>query len=169
LKSTSPFSCSFSLAQCSSPLLLDLTSPSCLTQACRSTSTPPILLPKLIETSLTPPRAPPPLHARPLAAHHLLNRSAADPTAADHQPPLGKRDVAKNPSSQRHHRLHATSHEEEGSRAIQSESDGGVPLRCHQIRAGHRTGPAWLSPAVPARLLFFQFNLFCLFVKSLLV
>jgi hypothetical protein len=30
-----------------------------------------------------------------LVAHHLLNRSAANPTAADHQPPLGKCGITK--------------------------------------------------------------------------
>jgi hypothetical protein len=68
----------------------DLTPPSCLIQECRSTSTSPISLPKLIATTSTPPRAPPPLHARLLVAHHLLNRSATDLTAADPQPPLGE-------------------------------------------------------------------------------
>jgi hypothetical protein len=125
--------------------------------------------PELIETSSTPPRAPSPLHACPLAAHHLLNRSVTDPTAAEHQPPLGKHDVAENPSSPRRHRLHATFREEEGSHAIRSESDGGVPLRCRQIRAGRWTRPAWLGPATPARFCFFSVNclLFCKSLPSL--
>jgi hypothetical protein len=35
----------------------------------------------------TPPRAPSPLHAHPLVAPHLLDRSAAELTTANHQPP----------------------------------------------------------------------------------
>jgi hypothetical protein len=34
--------------------------------------------------------------------------------------------------------MHASSREEEGPRAIQSESDGGVPIRPRQARAGRR-------------------------------
>jgi hypothetical protein len=52
-------------------------------------------LPTLIATTSTPPRAPSPLHARPLVAPHLLDRSTAELTAADHQPPLGESLLAK--------------------------------------------------------------------------
>jgi hypothetical protein len=51
--------------------------------------------PELIGTSLTPLRAPNLLHARLLVTPHLLNPFAADPTAADHQQPHGKRRLTK--------------------------------------------------------------------------
>jgi hypothetical protein len=50
---------------------------------------------KLVATTSTPPRASPPLHARPLVTPYLLSRTAADLTVADHQRPLGKRRLAE--------------------------------------------------------------------------
>jgi hypothetical protein len=94
--------------------------------------------PELTVMSSTPSRAPSPLHARPLAENHPLNCSATDPLTADHQPSLDKRADIGNPSSPRRHRMHASSRKEEGSRAVRSESDGGVPLRPHQAQAGRQ-------------------------------
>jgi hypothetical protein len=103
----------------------------------------------------TPPRASPPLQARPLVMHHLLSRSATDLTTADHQCPsvsLAPPETLASPSLS----PPCDAHGEERTHTVRSGSDGGVPLRSHQIRAGRRTGPAWLSPAAPARLFFFR-------------
>jgi hypothetical protein len=110
---------------------------------------------KLIESSSTPPRAPSPLHALSLAAHSLLSRSAANPTAVDHQPSLGKRDVTETLALPRRPHLHALSREEEGMRAIRSESDGGIPFWPRQARAGRQI---WASLARIRRL-----SPFCVF------
>jgi hypothetical protein len=111
---------------------------------------------ELTGKSSTPSRAPTPLHARPLAENPLLNRSATDLAAVDRRSPLGKLAGARNPSSPATPRLHVLSREEERSRAVRSGSDGGVPVRPRQARAGRGSGLAWRASAAPARLFFLQ-------------
>jgi hypothetical protein len=92
---------------------------------------------ELIETSSTPPRAPSPLHAHPRATHHLLRPSTTDPDTVDCQSTHGERRPRQTLARDAGLACMHNPHEEEGSRAIRSELDGGVPLRCRQARAGH--------------------------------
>jgi hypothetical protein len=51
--------------------------------------------------------------------------------------------------------VHALSRGEERLRAVGSKSDGGVPVRPAEARAGRGSGPAWPASAAPARFPFF--------------
>jgi hypothetical protein len=99
-----------------------------------------------------------------LVAHHFLNRFAADLTIADRQPPLGKRSLDKTLA----HRIALACMRRPARKKGRAPSDLNrtAAYRFSHARSGQATGPgpAWLSPAAPARLFYFS-KLFCLFVN----
>jgi hypothetical protein len=91
-----------------------------------------------------------------LVAHHFLNRSATDRTIADHQPPLGKRSLAETLA----HRvaLACMRYPARKKGRVPSDLNRTAAYRFGHARSGQAAGPgpAWLSPAAPAQLFFFQ-------------
>jgi hypothetical protein len=104
-----------------------------------------------------------------LVARRLLDRSAADLTAADHQPPLGMRRIAETLA----HRVAPSCMRrpaEKKGRAP-SDLDRTVAYRFTATRPGQAAGfgPAWLRSAAPADFFFFFSESISYFCKSLQV
>jgi hypothetical protein len=101
-----------------------------------------------------------------LVAHHLLNRSAADLTAADHQPPLGKRSLAETLAGRVARACMRCSARKKGR--APSDLNRTAAYRFGYDGSGQAAGlgPAWLSPTAPARFYFFPVNCLLIF-KSL--
>jgi hypothetical protein len=126
-------------------------------------------LSELVLTAWAPPRPLQPVHVPHLDLDLFLIFFTAEPAPADRRGTHGKRRPRQTLASDAGNRLHVMSREEEGSRAVQSELDGGVPL-CRPPDPGRPSDWASLAqPRSPGPTSFFQFNLFWLFVKSLQV
>jgi hypothetical protein len=91
-----------------------------------------------------------------LVACHLLNRSTADLTTADHQPPLGKHRIAKTLA----HSVAPASMRRPAEKKGRASSDLDQTAVYHFGAAGSGQaagpGPAWLSPVAPAQFFFFR-------------
>jgi hypothetical protein len=93
-----------------------------------------------------------------LVGCHLLNCFAADLTTADHQPPLGKRRIAKTLA----HSVAPASMRRPAEKKGRASSDLDQTAAYRFGAAGSKQaagpGPAWLSPVAPAQFFFFQIN-----------
>jgi hypothetical protein len=91
-----------------------------------------------------------------LVAHHLLNRSATDPITADHQPPLGKRSIAETLAARVAPACMCRPARKKGRALSDLNRMAAYRFGAVGSRQAAGRGPAWLSPAAPARLFFFS-------------